>query len=576
MLHLEPIRPDTARIQCPACGGLFCVRFAPPDPGTVDSAYPRQSQGLAGCRPLEGASSQPIQSTPETTGSRDAPAYPHSDEPRIEVRGRRRNPVCSHWIPDRASLARNDEALKSLLPETSNPASPPAEPGVYPLEAQDSSPPAENRGGRPGWNNGESLRSTGDECPDLKEAPPSLRREPDSSLEIQAAPVRHSLQESRPKHLLFWTLAPACCLLLALTGILVSDAARPGRDAPGFRPLQADLGKEESFSSSVSSQPKRSADPRALHQEMSLEAAAPTLSAENPVAEAFWAPAASDTKDACTVLLQSQAAWLDRAGEDACEIYALWITWLILETSPASVCNLAPTFSLATGALQDNTLCGPGHAFLAAYYLANGLLERSQSFLDEALGRTPNDPWVKLVEASFYAEAYYDDRKAIRILEELNHRHPSFPLARYLLGKAYIREEDYKQANENFVALNEDVKGQAAFWRIRRALLSLEQAAHESVAKAEGLLALSRSFAALKDDPMATHLYRRVLEEMPGRLPKQDRMAACCELARIYQAKGDHGGAYESYRKALEIDPGYQTARDGIRELLPRNQANPS
>jgi len=308
---------------------------------------------------------------------------------------------------------------------------------------------------------------------------------------------------------------------------------------------------------------------------MSLEPAAPMLQTENAVAQAFWAPAASDTKDACTVLLQSQAALLHKAGEDNCEIYPLWITWLVLETSSTSVCDLEPAFLLATDALQGNTLCGPGHAFLSAYYLEKGLLERSQSFLDEARRRTPNDPWVRLVEASFCADAYCDDRKAIQILEELNHRHPSFALARYLLGKAYIREEDYRKASAYFEALKEDAKGQAAFWRIRRALSSLEEAAHESVAKAEGLLALSRSFAALKDYPMAEHIYRWVLDEMPGRLPKQERTAACCELARIYQAKGDHGSAYESYRSALEIDPGFQAARDGIRDLLPR-QANPS
>jgi cytochrome c-type biogenesis protein CcmH/NrfG len=230
---------------------------------------------------------------------------------------------------------------------------------------------------------------------------------------------------------------------------------------------------------------------------------------------------------------------------------------------------LEQPFLIARDAIQQGNLCGPGHAFLSIYYLRKRLLERSQQYLDEALRVAPDDPWVKLTEAAFYEAVTYDDQKAIHILVELNQRDPSFPLARYLLGKTYIREEEFGKANTSFQSLKEDIKGQVAFWRIRRALSSLEQAGDESVAKAEGLLALSRAFTALRDYPMAQHLYRWILEEMPGRLPKKDLVAAYCELGRIYKRGGDSNSAYDSYRNALEIDPDFPDARDGIRSLLP-------
>ncbi|MGW8323386.1 MAG: hypothetical protein ACWGSD_17705, partial [Thermodesulfobacteriota bacterium] len=195
--------------------------------------------------------------------------------------------------------------------------------------------------------------------------------------------------------------------------------------------------------------------------------------------------------------------------------------------------------------------------------------DRSQSFLDQALHQAPDDPWVELVEAVFYEQAYYDDQRAIGILAGLSRQHPSLSLAGYILGRAYIREEEYMEANAAFESLKEDVKGQIAFWRIRRALSSLEQTADHGEEKAEALLALSRAFSALKDYPMAQELYRWVLEEMPDRLPKRERMTAYCELGRIYENRCDKRSAYDSYRNALEIDPEFPAARAGIQDLLP-------
>ena len=294
----------------------------------------------------------------------------------------------------------------------------------------------------------------------------------------------------------------------------------------------------------------------------------PSGQPKNPIARAFWAPN-SDPKTACDTLHLSQTELCETEDQDTCQVYPLWIAYLILETAPVPVCELEPTFSLAADALQRETLCGPGHAFLCTYYLKRRLLDRSQSFLNQALRQAPDDPWVKLVEAVFYEQAYYDDQRTISILAGLSRQHPSFSLVGYILGKAYIREEEYTEANAAFESLKEDATGQIAFWRIRRALSSLEQTADQGEGKAEAILTLSRAFTALKDYPMAQDLYRWVLEEMPGNLPKAERMAAHCELGRIYENRGDSSSAYDSYRNALEIDPEFPAARAGIKGLLP-------
>lgn len=381
------------------------------------------------------------------------------------------------------------------------------------------------------------------------------------------APVRHTVDRDRPRFLLFWTLVPACCLLLAISGILLSGPWKSTR-APELSASRVDTETQAPLSSSVSSRPEVSRHQEAQHRAPGDQMPPPRGQPENPIARAFWTPTLDPTAP-CDALLRSQAELLEAEDPDTCQVYPLWITYLILETASAPVCELEPTFSLAAEALQTETLCGPGHAFLSTYYLQRRLLDRSQSFLAQALRQAPDDPWVKLVEAVFYEQAYYDDPKAIGILAGLNRQHPSFPLVRYVLGKAYIRGEAYREANAAFESLKEDAKGQIAFWRIRRALSSLEQTADQGVEKAEALLALSRAFTTLKDYPMAQDLYHLVLEDMPDKLPKQERTAAYCELGRIYENRGDNSSAYDSYRNALEIDPAFPAAREGIKDLLP-------
>ena len=414
-----------------------------------------------------------------------------------------------------------------------------------------------------------NLAASSEPAEGLRESdvPASASADARASLGMETATVRHALDRDRPRFLLFWTLVPACCLLLALAGILLSGPWL-NTQAPGLSVSRVDTGTEAPLSSSVSSHPEVARHPQGPHGAPADQIPQSSLQLGNRIARAFWT-LSSDPMAACKMLIRSQAELRETGNQDICQIYPLWITYLILETAPVPDCEVEPTFSMAAGALQREALCGPGHAFLCTYYLKRGLLDRSQSFLDQALRRAPDDPWVNLVEAVFYAQAYYDDERAISILAGLNRQHPSFSLVGYILGKAYIREERYREANAAFESLKEDAKGQIAFWRIRRALSSIEQTADQGEENAEAILALSRAFTTLQDDAMAQDLYSWFLEEMPARLSKRERMAAYCELGGIYERKGDNSSAYDSYRNALEIDPDFPAAREGIRGLSP-------
>jgi tetratricopeptide (TPR) repeat protein len=139
----------------------------------------------------------------------------------------------------------------------------------------------------------------------------------------------------------------------------------------------------------------------------------------------------------------------------------------------------------------------------------------------------------------------------------------------------YIRGEEYGKGNASFQSLKEDVKGQVAFWRIRRALSSLEDTSDPSEEKAANLLAMSRAFTSLRDFPMAEYLHRWVLRDMADELPKKEQTAAYCELGQLYETRGDRRSAYDAYRDALEIDPEFHDARERLGHLFP-GQANPS
>jgi tetratricopeptide (TPR) repeat protein len=229
---------------------------------------------------------------------------------------------------------------------------------------------------------------------------------------------------------------------------------------------------------------------------------------------------------------------------------------------------LKAAFGTATDAIAKRKLCGRGYAFLSAYYSYKRVLDRSRSFLEEALQASPQDPWVRLVEGVVQERDLRDGEKAIRILNDLLRKDPSFALAQYHLARIYLKEDEYGKAKDLFSRLEKAFPRQQGFMRIRESLVGIEHVPYYSVERAKGLLKVSRALSGLMDYPLAGQLCRTVLEDMPGTLPKAEKKSAFYDLGRISEITGDKDTAFACYQNALRIDPFYLDARERIGSIL--------
>lgn len=282
----------------------------------------------------------------------------------------------------------------------------------------------------------------------------------------------------------------------------------------------------------------------------------------------MWPFSPVEKQESCEYLAQRSDDARLKQTNDPGSLYALWIAYLILETSSSPTCDLDPAFTTATDAIAKHKLCGRGYAFLSAYYSYKRVLDRSRSFLEEALQASPKDPWVKLVEGVVHGRDLRDNEKAARILNDLLLKEPSFALAQYHLAKIYLKEEEYGKAKDLFSRLEKAFPQQQGFESIRESLASIEHVPYYSAEKAKGLLKVSRALSGLMDYPLAGQLCRTVLEDMHGTLPRADKKSAFYDLGRISEITGDKDTAFACYQNALRIDPFYRDARERIGSIL--------
>jgi tetratricopeptide (TPR) repeat protein len=282
----------------------------------------------------------------------------------------------------------------------------------------------------------------------------------------------------------------------------------------------------------------------------------------------LWPFSPAEKQKSCEYLAQLEAPRHPNKAGDQPDFYADWIAYLSLETSANPSCNLETAFRTATDAIAKGELSGRGYAFLSAYYSYKRVLDRSRSFLEEALQATPKDPWVRFVEGVFYQRALRNSEKAIRILTGLLQKEPSFVLAQYHLAKIHLEEEEYGKAKELFLQLERAFPQQQGFMSIRQALAGIEHVPYFSTERAKGLLRISRAFARLMDYPLAAGLCRTVLEDMSDTLPRAEQKSAFYDLGRISEITGDKDTAFSCYQSALRIDPFYRDARERIGQIL--------
>jgi tetratricopeptide (TPR) repeat protein len=294
----------------------------------------------------------------------------------------------------------------------------------------------------------------------------------------------------------------------------------------------------------------------------------PAQARKAPTYRSMWPFSTVRKEQGCDRLARFQGKQSEQKASVRCSLYSPWIAYLILETSSKPACNLEEVFGMASAAIRTGKLCGRGHAFLSAYYSYKKVLDRSRSFLEQALQLSPNDPWVKLVEAVVHERDFRDSEKAMRMLKNLLREKGSFSLAQYQLGKLYIAKEKFAKARDLFLLLEQAFPEQPGFMRIQRSLASIEDAPYYSAEMARGLLKVSRALSDLMDYPLAVQLYRRVLEEMPDTLGRSERKSAFYDLGRISEIIGDEETAYTCYRNALRIDPFYRDARERMGAIL--------
>ncbi len=385
--------------------------------------------------------------------------------------------------------------------------------------------------------------------------------------EAEAPGERKSRRERRPSAM--WLLLPASGLLVALLGILAPTVW----EEPATSATQT--AKGESTAVSVSSPPPFSEQA----EEVTKKAATSLQHAKEQGVQSdrtrppytyrsMWPFSPLGKQKSCEYLEKNKDEWRGKKAGDRSDFYAPWIAYLSLESSSTPACDLEAVFRSATEAIGKGELCGRGYAFLSAYYSYKRVLDRSRSFLEEALQLSPEDPWVRLMEGVVYKRDLRDLEEAARTLDDLLREEPSFSLAQYHLAKIYVEEEEYSKAKGLFLLLEKAFPGQRGFMRIRQSLEGIESVPYYSVERAKGLLKVSRALTDLMDYPLAGRLCREVLEDTPGTLPKAEKTSAFYDLGRISEITGDKETAFSCYQKALRIDPFYRDARERIGFIL--------
>lgn len=414
------------------------------------------------------------------------------------------------------------------------------------------------------------LRRVPDPTPEPVSQQPSpdstLKETPPATADSNEKPRKGPSRVRRPSAPL-WVLLPVSGLLVALIGFLaptvlttptasVHQAAQGGPSASCALPSPMfDQANEDTPESKSVRQARQ-------------EESGPEQTRHPRTYRSMWPFSPVGKQKSCEYLAQLGDETRPNQADAPGSFYAPWIAYLSLETSSKAACDLETAFGIATDAISKGKLCGRGYAFLSAYYSYKRVLDRSRSFLEEALQASPKDPWVRLVKGVVHERDLRDNEEAVRILNDLLRKEPSFALAQYHLAKIYLKVDEYGKAKDLFSRLEKAFPQQEGFMRLRQSLAGIEHVPYYSVEKAKGLLEVSRALSGLMDYPLAGRLCRTVLEDMPGTLPKTEKKSAFYDLGRISEITGDKETAFACYQNALRIDPFYRDARERIGSIL--------
>lgn len=405
--------------------------------------------------------------------------------------------------------------------------------------------------------------------------PVSQQLSPDGTPKETPTPASGNNQKPRegpshkrgPSAAALWVLLPASGLLVALIGFLAPFAWMTPT-ASVHRTAQRGPSASCALPSPSFDLASKGAPEAKSVRQTKQEEPRPAQNQDPRTYQSMWPFSPVEKQRSCEYLAQLGDEARAKQADDPDSLYAPWIAYLTLETSSSPACDLETAFRISTDTIAKRKLCSRGYAFLAAYYSYKRVLDRSRSFLEEALQASPKDPWVRLVEGVVHERDLRDNEEAVRILSDLLREEPSFALAQYHLARIYLKEEEYGKAKDLFSRLEKAFPRQQGFMKIRESLAVIEHVPYYSVERAKGLLEVSRALSGMMDYPLAGHLCRTVLEDMPDTLPRAEKKSAFYDLGRISEITGDRETAFACYQNALRIDPFYRDARERIGSIL--------
>jgi tetratricopeptide (TPR) repeat protein len=243
--------------------------------------------------------------------------------------------------------------------------------------------------------------------------------------------------------------------------------------------------------------------------------------------------------------------------------------------------------------VKDAADSAQGHYYLGMAYWQNGSLPQANSELQEALHRSPGLP-IALQSLAKLSLAQGDAAGAQTYALELMQKFPSDVNDRLLLGAVYMREAQYRLAEEQFMAAKQLAPNQAAVHMDIGQLYNVQKKWAEAEKEFQTAVQLDSSnttilgqygdfLIARQQLPKAIALIQQFVNNNPNNAlghgmlgflqfqaknngtaraeferaiqldPKE--VQAYLGLARVYQAENQTDTAIAQYQKALEVQP---------------------
>ncbi|TFH48526.1 MAG: PEP-CTERM system TPR-repeat protein PrsT [Lysobacterales bacterium] len=229
----------------------------------------------------------------------------------------------------------------------------------------------------------------------------------------------------------------------------------------------------------------------------------------------------------------------------------------------------------AQAALREVLRVAPSHApsLLQAgqiHYMRREF-EQAREVLERYLTQLPDNLAAKKLLAAVYIELK-QGQKAVDLLGPMATQAPNDPQLLAMLGTAHMSQRDFKTGRD-YLGRAADLAPEAA--AIRTQLAASHLAAGDSadaITELEAALASNPEFSRADVLLILTHFQSREFDKALAAAQKLvEKQPANAQVRNLlgaaYEGKQDYAMARESYRKSLDLDPGFTTAALNLARL---------